>query len=107
MGTSTLGNVPALSRMAFIDGQDFFDTFEVTAPLPFGSIVSIEILNRDRTVVYGNWPLSLVANDYEIRIDADDHVGIIAGSWFRLWVTYPADGGRIAWLAGPVERNKR
>ena len=107
MRADTLGNIPALARIAFIDGQDFFDTLTVTSALPVGSVVTIECMNRDKTIIYGSWPLTLVGGAYEIRIDSMDHANIIAGSWFRLWVTYPSDGGRICWLAGPVERNKR
>lgn len=107
MIAETLGHVPGLSRLSLIDGQDFFDTLTVASPLPVGSVVTIECMNRDKTIIYGSWPLTLVGSAYEIRIDSTDHANVIAGSWFRLWVTYPSGGGRICWLAGPVERNKR
>ena len=107
MSTDTLGHIPALSRLSFIDGQDFYDELEPTIPLPSGSVVEVEILNRDKTVRYGIWALTLDFPKWVIRIDSGDHGNILAGSWFRLWVIYPNDGGRICWLAGPVERNRR
>ena len=107
MSTETLGHVPALSRMSFIDGQDFYDTLTPTAALTNGSVVQVEILSRDKTATLGVWGLTLSDSDWVIRIDAADHANIVAGSWFRLFVTYPSDGGRICWVAGPVERNRR
>jgi hypothetical protein len=93
--------------MSLIDGQDFFDELEPTSALPGGSVVEIEVLNRDRTVRLGLWAFTFSTPKWVIRIDAADHANIVAGSWFRFWVTYPSNGGRICWLAGPVERNRR
>jgi len=107
VSTETLGHVPALSRMSFIDGQDFYDTLTPTTPLTNGSVVQVEIWDRDKTTLLGVWGLTLSGSDWVIRIDAADHATIPAGSWFRLFVTYPSNGGRISWLAGPVERNRR
>ena len=107
MSVDTLGHVPALSRLSFVDGEDFYDELEPVTSLPIGSTVQIELLNRERTVRLGIWSWSFVTPKWVIRIDAADHADIIVGSWFRLWVAYPDDGGRICWLAGPVERNRR
>jgi beta-galactosidase GanA len=95
--------------MSFIDGQDFSEELAPTYPLPDGSVVETEILNRDKTFHFGVWAWALDVDSWNwtIRIDAADHANIVAGSWFRLFVTYPDDGGRICWLAGPVERNRR
>lgn len=99
-----LGNIPDLSRLSLIDGQDFAHEFtEIVEELPWGSVVVLEMLNATRTVSFGSWPV----DEMTIRIDADDHAFIPQGSWFRLWVTYPNDGGRFCWLAGPIDRNRR
>lgn len=98
-----LGNTPVLARLSLIDGQDFEHTLTTAVALPGGTTVALEILNATRTYSYGIWPVT----DLVARIDASDHAIVPHGSWFRLWVTYPSDGGRICWLAGPVERNRR
>lgn len=108
MTAQTIGHQPAIRRFVFIDGQDFTDVFSTTgARLPVGSVVALEILNRDRTSSYGTWPVTETASGWVPFIDAADHAGIPHGSWVRLWVTYPSGGGRFTWIAGPVERNRR
>ena len=104
MSNQALGNIPALGRLSLIDGQDFTHEFvEAVEELPWGSVVALELLNASRSKSFGSWPVV----DMQIRIDASDHAAIPQGSWFRLWVTYPDDGGRYCWLAGPVDRNRR
>lgn len=103
MSNQALGNIPALGRMSLIDGQDFSHTFTTVAELPQGSTVSLELLDAARTYSYGSWPVVNLVS----RIDAADHAVVPDGSWFRLWVTYPSNGGRFCWIAGPVERNRR
>jgi len=101
--SDVLGNVPGLSHLVLIDGQDFAYTFETATELPGGTLVVLEILNRDRSISLGTWAVTALT----VRIDATDHADIPHGSWFRVWVTYPNDGGRLCALAGPVERNIR
>jgi hypothetical protein len=103
MSNYLLGNVPALSRLSLIDGQDFVHEFTLYSTMPPGTDVFIELLNPPRTYTYGIWPA--VGNT--VRIDAADHDQVINGSWFRVWAVYPDDGGRFCWLAGPVGRNRR
>lgn len=108
MSNEILGYVPAMGRLALIDGQDFLHVFTLFSDLPAGTIVALEILNATRSHSYGIWPVSSINyGDYTIRIDAADHATIPNGSWFRLWTTYPNEGGRFCWLTGPVERNRR
>lgn len=101
--TLVLGNLPALGRLALIDGQDFAHTFTAYSTIPVGTVLALEILNATRTTTLGIWPVE----DLSIRIDATDHADIPHGSWFRLWATYPTDGGRFCFVAGPVDRNRR
>jgi hypothetical protein len=106
--TQTLGHQPAIRRLVLIDGQDFTDVFTTVGdPLPDGTVVALEILNRDRTYTYGSWPVTETEDGWVPFIDAADHVGIPHGAWFRLYTTYPSGGGRHCWIAGPVERNRR
>lgn len=106
--TGTVGYQPTLLRLALIDGQDFTHTFEPHGDLlPDGAVVSLQLLNRDRTRVFGAWPLTETGSGWVVVIDAPDHANVPHGSWWRLFVTYPAGGGRFCWIAGPVERNRR
>lgn len=103
MSNLQLGNVPALGRLALIDGQDFVHEFTVYGDVPPGTVITLELLSPAKDHSYGVWPvINLVA-----RIDAADHAVIPDGAWFRLWASYPDDGGRFCDLAGPVERNRR
>jgi hypothetical protein len=103
MSNRELGNVPALGRLRLIDGQDFVHEFDLYGTLPIGTIVALEMTTPQRDYSYGLWPVV----DLVARIDAADHAVVPNGSWFRLWTTYPDDGGRFCDLAGPVERNRR
>lgn len=108
MSFDVAGHLPALMRLSLIDGQDFAHPFEATgSDLPDGSVVTLEMLTRDRTFSYGSWAAEHANGLWTVRIDADDHADVPHGSWFRLWVLYPSDGGRYCWIAGPIERNRR
>lgn len=102
MSDQVLGNMPGLRRLSLIDGQDFIYTFTVVDRLPLDAVVTLDLLNHDRSTLYGSWPVTALT----VRIDAADHAVAPDGSWFRLWVTFPDDGGRFCCLAGPVERNR-
>lgn len=105
--TQTIGHQPALQVLRLLDGQDLLHVFKVVGdPLPDGSVVTLQILNRDRTFTYGIWPVLDESEGWTLHIDAADHANIPHGSWFRLSVTYPNEG-RFHWIAGPVERNRR
>ncbi|MCG7610336.1 hypothetical protein [Mycobacterium sp. CnD-18-1] len=105
--TQTIGHQPALQVLRLIDGQDLTHVFKVVGdPLPVGSAVALHILDRDKATTYGIWPVTDETEGWTVNIDAADHASIPHGSWFRLAVTYPSEG-RIYWIAGPVERNRR
>lgn len=107
MTYQVVGYQPVLMRLALIDGQDFTHEFPVTGePLPPGSVVALELLNRDKTYTYGSWPLTETETGWVAFIEAADHAVVPHGGSFRLSVTYPGEG-RFYWIAGSVERNRR
>ena len=108
MSYQTIGHLPVVQRLVLVDGQDFATVFKtVGAPLPVGTVVKLQILNRDKSYVYGVWPVTKTGAGWVPFIDAADHAPIPHGSWFRLFVTYPSGGGTFCWIAGSVERNRR
>lgn len=102
MNNSEPGLKPALGRLTLIDGQDFYHVF---GPGPTDSQVSLEFLDNTKKITYAVFPV--ITTTGVCRIDAADHAVIQPGAWWRLWVSYPGDGGRVCWIAGPVERNFR
>ena len=107
MSNTEIGYLPTTGQVRLIDGQDFYHEFVASSALAGGATVSLEILDRDKTYTYGIWASTGSGTSWPIRIDAADHADIPNGAWFRLWVLYPSDGGRVCWIAGTVKRNLR